>query len=78
MFGKRDSLKSHVTVAVEPPPQATHLAVVPSTPEQPASEGRRRPAPERTAIFYDIKKEIFSAMLEAIAQSAGSKALPSA
>ena len=66
MFGRRDGFKSQTTAPAEPVPPVTHLAVVSSKPEPAAAEGKRKPAPERTAIFYDIKKEIFSAMLEAI------------
>ncbi|MBV0893414.1 CpaF family protein [Paracoccus sp. Z118] len=66
MFGKRDGLESQITGPVEPAPPVAHLTVVSSKPEPAAGEGKRKSAPERAAIFYDIKKEIFSALLEAI------------
>nr|WP_318272630.1 CpaF family protein [Paracoccus saliphilus] len=69
MFGKRDGLKFQQPAQVEPALVVTHLAVVPQQPEPAAAaakEEKRKPAPDKLALYYDLKKEIFGALLEAI------------
>ncbi len=66
MFGKRDSLNPLKVAPAQPVPQVTHLAAVPKEPEPASVEEKRKPAPDRPAVYYDLKKEIFSALLEAI------------
>lgn len=66
VFGKRDGLTLHKPTQVEPAQQVTRLAVV-----QPETAGTRpdeKPAstPGRAALYLDLKKEIFAALLESI------------
>lgn len=69
MFGKRDGLKTREPALAGPIAAAPHLAVVPRQPDQggvPAPEERHKPVPDRRSGYYELKKEIFGALLEAI------------
>ena len=68
MFGKRDGFKPQQSTPIDPPLAPTQLAVVPrqAEPVAAAAEEKRKPAPERLAVYYSLKKEIFGALLEAI------------
>nr|WP_241865410.1 CpaF family protein [Paracoccus salsus] len=59
-------MKFDITAPVEPVSQATQPPVAPAKPEVASPEERRKPLPQGSAVFYDLKNEIFAALLEAI------------
>ncbi|MGV8986619.1 MAG: CpaF family protein [Cypionkella sp.] len=65
MFGKRSESKSAVEAA---PPSAPQLKIVPEHPGPAAAQQPETPAltPQKAKAYYDLKKEIFSALLETI------------
>lgn len=66
MFGKRTSEASFETVATTSAPQQPRLAMVVEQPTVEAAAEKRPTKPEKAPAFYELKKEVFGALLESI------------
>ncbi|MBC7736977.1 MAG: CpaF family protein [Candidatus Saccharibacteria bacterium] len=65
MFGKRTELKPEGG-AIQPGAPRLKIVVDHATPDTAPQEDRQEAAPQKAKAYYDLKKEIFSTLLEAI------------
>jgi pilus assembly protein CpaF len=63
MFGKRTGLQTRLIEPIPPQLSEVQLSLVP---QRVVEQEKSKPIPERPAIYYSLRKEIFGALLEAI------------
>ena len=65
MFGKRTEIKSE-GAAIPPGAPRLKIVPVPATMDTASQEDKHEATPQKAKAYYDLKKEIFSTLLEAI------------